>query len=303
MTFSVIGFDPRDGSLGFASQSHFFGVGSVVGRAEAGVGTVVSQAFANTDWPHLGLGLLREGGSPDEVVRLLVAGDDLAEHRQLLVMDATGRSAAHHGRACAPAVSSAADATSVAGGNMLASAEVAPALLLGDPAGPDAPPLAHRLVAALRAGEDAGGDVRGSQSAVVSVVSGRRTATPWREVLADLRVDDHPDPVAELERMLPLHEGFGAVGAALFAAPLVIGARAAVDPAQAVAMLDRLAAAEDLLGDNREAALWRAVVALRAGRTTLGREVLTALLRERPALGGFVDGLVEVGILDAADLR
>ncbi|XBB66949.1 DUF1028 domain-containing protein [Nocardioides sp. WV_118_6] len=300
MTFSVIGFDPRDGSLGFASQSHFFGVGSVVGRAEAGVGAVVSQAFANTDWPHLGLGLLREGGSPDEVVRLLVAGDELAEHRQLLVMDATGRSAAHHGRACAPVVSTAADATSVAGGNMLASADVAPALLLGAPGGPS---LARQLVAALRAGEDAGGDVRGSQSAVVTVVSGRRTATPWREVLADLRVDDHPDPVAELERMLPLHEGFGAVGAALFAAPLVIGARAAVDPAQADAMLDRLAAAEDLLGDNREAALWRAVVALRAGRTSLGREVLPALLRERPALGGFVDGLVEVGILDAADLR
>lgn len=300
MTFSVIGFDARDGSLGFASQSHFFGVGSVVGRAEAGVGAVVSQAFANTDWPHLGLGLLREGGSPDEVVRLLVAGDELAEHRQLLVMDATGRSAAHHGRACAPVVSTAADATSVAGGNMLASADVAPALLLGAPGGPS---LARQLVAALRAGEDAGGDVRGSQSAVVTVVSGRRTATPWREVHADLRVDDHPDPVAELERMLPLHEGFGAVGAALFAAPLVIGARAAVDPAQADAMLHRLAAAEDLLGDNREAALWRAVVALRAGRTSLGREVLTALLRERPALGGFVDGLVEVGILDAADLR
>lgn len=302
MTFSVIGFDPRDGSLGFASQSHFFGVGAVVGRAEAGVGAVVSQAFANTDWPHLGLGLLREGGSPDEVVRLLVAGDALAEHRQLLVMDATGRSAAHHGRACAPAVSSAADATSVAGGNMLASVGVAPALLLGE-AEPGDPPLVRRLVAALRAGEDAGGDVRGSQSAVVTVVSGRRTATPWREVLADLRVDDHPDPVAELERMLPVHEGFGAVGAALFAAPLVIGPRAAIDPAQAAAMLDRLAAAEGLLGDNREAALWRAVVALRAGRTMLGRDVVADVLRDRPALGGFVDGLVEVGVLDPEDLR
>ncbi|KAB2812667.1 DUF1028 domain-containing protein [Pimelobacter simplex] len=302
MTFSVLGFDPRDGSLGFASQSHFFGVGAVVGRAEAGVGAVVSQAFANTDWPHLGLGLLREGGSPDEVVRLLVAGDDLAAHRQLLVLDATGRSAAHHGGACAPAVSSAADATSVAGGNMLASAAVAPALLLGTPA-PDDPPLARRLVAALRAGEDAGGDVRGSQSAVVTVVSGRRTATPWREVLADLRVDDHPDPVAELARMLPIHEGFGAVGAALFAAPLVIGTRSAIDPVQADAMLDRLAAAEALLGGNREAALWRAVVALRAGRTALGREVLAGLLRDRPALGDFVDGLVQVGVLAAEDLR
>lgn len=302
MTFSVLGFDPRDGSLGFASQSHFFGVGAVVGRAEAGVGAVVSQAFANTDWPHLGLGLLREGGSPDEVVRLLVAGDDLAAHRQLLVLDATGRSAAHHGGACAPAVSSAAGATSVAGGNMLASAAVAPALLLGTPA-PDDPPLARRLVAALRAGEDAGGDVRGSQSAVVTVVSGRRTATPWREVLADLRVDDHPDPVAELARMLPIHEGFGAVGAALFAAPLVIGTRSAIDPVQADAMLDRLAAAEALLGGNREAALWRAVVALRAGRTALGREVLAGLLRDRPALGDFVDGLVQVGVLAAEDLR
>ncbi|MDQ6522604.1 DUF1028 domain-containing protein [Nocardioides sp. LHD-245] len=294
MTFSVIGFDPRDGSLGYAVQSHFLAVGSVVARAEAGVGVVVSQAFANTDWPHLGIELLRQGRAPDQVVRSLVAADPLAEYRQLLVMDGSGRSAEHHGHACAPEVSRALDATSCAAGNMLASDAVAPAMLLD---GPTDQPLVRRLVASLRAAEAAGGDARGSQSAAVTVVSGRRTETPWREVLADLRVDDHPDPVAELERLLPIQEGFAAVGAALFAAPLVIGARTDIDTGRAAAMIERLGAAAALLGDNREADLWRAVVALRSGRTELGRAAMSELVRDRPGLAGFVRGLADVGIL------
>lgn len=223
MTFSIIGIDRATGALGFASQSHFFGVGSVVGRAEAGTGVVVSQAFANIDWPHLGLDRLRTGQAPAQIVAELVAADPLAGYRQLLVMNAAGEHAAHTGVRCAPETSGAAGPDTLAAGNMLAAGDVADAMVAAE--AESTGPLGHRLVRALAAAETAGGDARGSQSACLTVVGGERSATPWREVLADIRVDDHPDPIGELNRLLPVQEAFGVIGATLFAPPLVIGDR------------------------------------------------------------------------------
>ncbi|MGH3240610.1 MAG: DUF1028 domain-containing protein, partial [Spirillospora sp.] len=157
-------------------------------------------------------------------------------------------------------------------------------------------PLTRRLVRALAAAEAAGGDARGSQSACVTVVSGERSATPWREVLADVRVDDHPDPVGELERLLPVQEAFGLVGATLFAPPLVIGDRSGIETG-ADAASAALAEAAGKLGANREADLWRAVVLLRSGAADEGTRLLDELTAARPGLAGFVAGLARVGIL------
>jgi len=292
VTFSIIARDERDGSLGFASQSHFFGVGSVVGRAEAGVGVVVSQAFANTDWPHLGIARLRDGEEPQAIVEALVADDPLADHRQLMVMNADGRHASYTGARCAPETSVASGAGICAAGNMLAAGDVADAMV----AVPGDGPLSHRLVGALALAEQAGGDARGSQSAVVQVVGSSRTTTPWRDVLVDVRVDDHADPVGELARLLPIQEAFGVVGATLFAPPLVIGAADGLDAIADAAIAD-LAEAATKLGANREADLWRAVVSIRAGRLDEGWSLLAELGAERRELVGFVDGLRAVGIL------
>ncbi|TYB46351.1 DUF1028 domain-containing protein [Actinomadura chibensis] len=294
MTFSIIGMDPATGHLGFASQSHFFGVGAVVGRAEAGVGAVVSQAFANTDWPHLGLDGLRAGQAPAEIVAELVAADPLADYRQLLVMDAAGEHAAHTGGRCAPETGGAAGPDVIAAGNMLAAGDVADAMVAA--AAEASAPLAHRLVRALAAAEAAGGDARGSQSACVTVVGGERSATPWREVLVDVRVDDHPDPVGELARLLPVQEAFGVVGATLFAPPLVIGDPTGIEDG-AEAATAALAGAAGKLGANREADLWRAVVLIRSGAAEEGARLLDELTAARPALAGFVAGLARVGIL------
>jgi uncharacterized Ntn-hydrolase superfamily protein len=299
MTFSIVGFDPVDGSLGLASQSHFFGVGSVVGSAEAGVGAVVSQAFANTDWSHLALQMLRDGATPAVVVRDLVNADPQREYRQLVVMDSAGEHASHTGSRCVPSTSSATGTFVVAAGNMLASDSVSLEMIKAYRGA--GPALTDKLVAALAAGEGAGGDARGSQSACVKVVSGQRSDRPWKQVLLDLRVDDHPDPVRELQRILPIHGGFGAVGAALFGPPLVIGDAGAIDPTAAAAAVARLEEAAPSLGTNREADLWRSVILIRSGQVETGTQLLNELIDERPALRGFADGLVDVGILP--DLR
>ncbi|MYS84921.1 DUF1028 domain-containing protein [Embleya scabrispora] len=303
MTYSIVSFHPHDGSLGFAAQSHFFAVGSVVGDAEAGVGVVVSQAFANTDWPHEGLSLLRAGATPDDVLATLIAGDPLADYRQAIVMDATGAYACFTGGGCAPHTGVARGQGVAAVGNMLASDDVCRAMVAahGDSASGSA--HASRLVSALLAGEDAGGDARGSQSAVVKVVDGVRGERPWRHVLADIRVDDHADPVGELRRLLPIHEGFRTIGAALFAPPLVIGDASGIAAAEAREMVRALAAAAAGLGGNPEADLWRAVILLRSGEVDAGGALLAELGAARPHLGEFARGLERVGILPKSEVR
>ncbi|MFI6585247.1 DUF1028 domain-containing protein [Embleya sp. NPDC050493] len=312
MTYSIVSFHPHDGSLGFAAQSHFFAVGSVVGDAEAGVGVVVSQAFANTDWPHEGLSLLRAGATPDDVLEALIAGDPLADYRQAIVMDATGAYACFTGGSCAPHTGVARGEGVAAAGNMLASDEVCRAMVAahdghgepGDHGDPEsASTHARRLVRALLAGERAGGDARGSQSAVVKVVDGVRGERPWRHVLADIRVDDHADPVRELRRLLPVHEGFRTIGAALFAPPLVIGDPSGIAAADAREMVEALTAAAAGLGGNSEADLWRAVILLRCGEFDAGGTLLAELTSARPQLREFARGLERVGILPRAEVR
>ncbi|RBQ14948.1 DUF1028 domain-containing protein [Spongiactinospora rosea] len=302
MTFSILSHDPRDGSIGLASQSHFFGVGSVVGTAEPGVGAVVSQAFANTDWPPAALAALRAGRTPQDIVDELVQGDPWAAYRQVAVMDATGRHATFTGGRCVPQTGTATGPGVVAVGNMLADPGVCAAMVAAHDASPG--PAERRLVAALAAGERAGGDARGSQSAYLRVVGGARTDRPWREVRADIRVDDAPDPIGELARLLPIQHGFRAVGATLFTPGVVIGTPGELDPATDPAgFVDLLTEAVPDLGDNREAALWRAVVLLRFNEPERGGRELAALLADRPSLGPFVRALAEVGILAAADVQ
>ncbi|WP_331771814.1 DUF1028 domain-containing protein (plasmid) [Embleya sp. NBC_00888] len=302
MTYSIVSFDPHDGSLGFAAQSHFFAVGSVVGDAEAGVGVVVSQAFANTDWPHEGLAMLRAGAAPDDVLATLTASDPLADYRQAIVMDAGGGYACFTGDRCAPHAGVARGEGVAVAGNMLASDGVCAAVLT---AAHHDPGTAHarRLVSALQAGERAGGDARGSQSAVLKVVNGVRGERPWRHVLADIRVDDHADPVGELRRLLPVHEGFRAIGAALFAPPLVIGDASRITAADARAMVEALAGVAPGLGANREADLWRAVILLRCGESAAGGALLAELTADRPQLGEFARGLQRIGILPTVEVR
>jgi uncharacterized Ntn-hydrolase superfamily protein len=194
MTWSIIARDPATGDLAIAVATKFFAVGSRVPFIAAGVGAVATQALVNPFYGVNGLKYLREGQTPDETVAHLTAADAGRDHRQLHIMDASGRIAAHTGTACVDWCGhTTGDGFSIAG-NMLAGPEVIEATADAYMKAA-ANPFPRRLIAAMRAGEAAGGDKRGKQSAAL-VIHGKEQ---WSDL--DLRVDDHIDPLAELERL------------------------------------------------------------------------------------------------------
>jgi len=194
MTWSIIAKDNATGQFAIAVATRFFAVGARVPHIAARIGAIATQALINPYYGIDGLKLLREGRAPGEIVELLIASDAGRESRQLHIMDASGRVAAYTGKECVDWCGHVeGDGFSIAG-NMLAGAGV-----LDDTAkayvANDSMPFARRLIAAMRAGEAAGGDKRGRQSAALLIYGEEE----WSNL--DLRVDDHADPLAELERL------------------------------------------------------------------------------------------------------
>jgi len=194
MTWSIIAKDNATGQFAIAVATRFFAVGARVPHIAARIGAIATQALINPYYGIDGLKLLREGRAPGEIVELLIASDAGRESRQLHIMDASGRVAAYTGKECVDWCGHVeGDGFSIAG-NMLAGAGV-----LDDTAkayvANESMPFARRLIAAMRAGEAAGGDKRGRQSAALLIYGEEE----WSNL--DLRVDDHADPLAELERL------------------------------------------------------------------------------------------------------
>jgi len=194
MTWSIIARDTATGQIGIAVATRFFAVGARVPHIAAGLGGIATQALVNPYYGIDGIRMLREGGSPQEIVNRLTGTDDGRESRQLHILDAAGRIAAFTGKDCVDWCGHlAGDGFSIAG-NMLAGADVleetAKTYLAGE-----SMPFARRLIAAMRAGEAAGGDKRGKQSAALLI----HEREEWSAL--DLRVDDYDDPLAELERL------------------------------------------------------------------------------------------------------
>jgi uncharacterized Ntn-hydrolase superfamily protein len=194
MTWSIIARDNATGQIGIAVATRFFAVGARVPHIAAGIGGIATQALVNPYYGIDGVKLLREGRSPREIIDTLIAADDGRESRQLHIMDASGRIASHTGSECIDWCGHIAGNGFSIAGNMLAGAGVLDdtAKALGDNA---TLPFAQRLIAAMRAGEAAGGDKRGKQSAALLIHGDEE----WSAL--DLRVDDHADPLAELERL------------------------------------------------------------------------------------------------------
>jgi uncharacterized Ntn-hydrolase superfamily protein len=205
MTYSIVARDPQTGDLGVAVQSHWFAAG-IVCWAEAGVGAVATQASALIDHGPLGLDLMRSGKSAPEALGERLAADDERAHRQVAALDAAGRVAVHTGESCIPEAGHRTGEGFGCQANMMRRDTVWDAMTVafestsGD--------LADRFLAALEAAESEGGDIRGKQAARILIVRGRRTEKPWEDVLVDLRVDDHPEPLPELARLLRLKRAY-----------------------------------------------------------------------------------------------
>ena len=207
MTFSIVARDPATGQLGVAVATCALAVGRAAPWARAGVGVVATQALSQRGYGPRLLDRLAAGDAAEQALDRLLAEDQDADQRQVAVVGPAGAPAAWTGVGCLSACGHRTGADSSAQGNMLASRSVVPSVAEGyAEASGD---LAARLVGALRAGDTAGGDLRGRQSAALIVVSGNRDdEAPWDGVLVDLRVDDAADPVGELERLLRLQRAY-----------------------------------------------------------------------------------------------
>ena len=194
MTWSIIVREPRSGKFGIAVATKFFAVGALVPYIAPGVGAVATQALVNPYLGMNGLELLRAGHGAAETLDTLIADDAGRDHRQVHVMDRNGNVAAHTGKSCGSWCGHCCGADFSIAGNLLAGPQVLEETSAAYQAA-HALPLARRLIAALRAGEAGGGDKRGKQSAAL-LIHGEED---WPDL--DLRVDDHPDPLAELERL------------------------------------------------------------------------------------------------------
>lgn len=205
-TFSIVARDSATGDVGVAVQSHWFSVGNVVSWAEAGVGAVATQSLVNVSFGPRALDLLKEGYSPQEALDRLIEDDEGRAFRQVAIIDVSGRVAVYTGEKCI------ADAGHIKGdqysvqANMMLNDEVWPAMSKAYENAEG--PLAERMVAALQAAQDAGGDIRGQQSAAILVVKGTSTGKKWEDRKVDLRVDDHPEAVKEIARLLKVHRAY-----------------------------------------------------------------------------------------------
>jgi uncharacterized Ntn-hydrolase superfamily protein len=206
-TYSIVGCDLGAGEWGVAVQSKFLAVGAVVPLAEAGVGAVATQASANTRYGPDGLALLRQGFSAQETVGHLVGADDNRDARQVGVVDSRGGSASYTGSDCLEWAGGRIGSSYAAQGNILVSEATVDALA-STYEGAEGGPLAERLLDALAAGQAAGGDSRGQQSAALLVVREGGGYAGLSDRLIDLRVDDHERPIEELRRLYELHQVF-----------------------------------------------------------------------------------------------
>ena len=211
MTFSIVARSADGESWGVAVASKYLAVGSAVPAAAAGVGAVATQAMANTTYKAAALASLRDGAAADQVVQRLVAEDDGRDQRQVGIVDREGRAATYTGQACPDYAGGLTGDGFAVLGNILESEAVLTAMRAAFVAS-DAPALlAERLMSALRAGQDAGGDARGQQSAALLVVKDGAGPLGLGDLEVELRVEDHPTPIDELDRLLQVHRRLHAV--------------------------------------------------------------------------------------------
>src|SRR5688572_2167764 len=253
-TYSIVARDPNTGELGVAVQSHWFSVGPIVAWAEAGVGAVATQSFVDPSYGKNGLDLMRAGKSAPDTLKELLAKDEGREVRQVAMIDAQGRVEAWTGKNDIQAAGHIVGTNFSVQANLMLNDKVWPAMAQafqntkGD--------LADRMLAALDAAQAAGGDIRGRQSAALIVVTGKPTGQAWKDRTFDLRVDDSPEPLRELRRLVKLQRAYNHMNAGDLA----------VEKKDNEGALREYSAAEKLVPNNAEMIYWHAVALVNMGR-------------------------------------
>jgi len=276
-----------------AVQSHWFSVGPIVPWAEAGVGAVATQSLVDPSYGPLGLALMRTGRSAPNALKSLLAGDEGRAVRQVAMIDAAGRVATHTGDRCIAAAGHITDDEhqfSVQA-NLMLGEEVWPAMAkayretTGD--------LADRMLAALQAAQDVGGDIRGKQSAAIVIVAAESTGKPWVDRTFDLRIEDHPTPIKELKRLVRLQRAYLHMNAG----------DVAMEHGNFKQASQEYAAAETLAPEIVEIPFWHAVTLAGSEEVSKALPIFRRVFAREPVWADLVPRLVPSGLLpDDPDL-
>ncbi len=286
-TYSIVARDTKTGELGVAVQSHWFSVGSVVPWAEAGVGAVATQSLVDPAYGPLGLEFMRLGRSAPDALKAVLASDAGRDVRQVAMIDASGQVSTHTGSKCIAEAGHIIDADlqfSVQA-NLMANDQVWPAMAKayresdGD--------LASRMVAALEAAQDAGGDIRGKQSAALIVVAGKPSGKPWADRLFDIRIEDHPRPIQELKRLVQLQRAYRHMNAGDLA----------IEHGQFDVATREYAAAVKLAPHIVEIPFWQAVTLASSDQLDDALPIFREVFEREPVWAKLVPKLVASGLL------
>jgi uncharacterized Ntn-hydrolase superfamily protein len=286
-TYSIVARDSVTGDMGVAVQSHWFSVGPVVPWARAGVGAVATQSLVLMSYGPLGLDLMEEGMGAAEALGKLVEEDAHSAVRQVAMVDVEGRAAAHTGDSCIAYASHHTGSGYSVQANMMLTDQVVPAMAKAyETAQGD---LADRMLAALDAAQQAGGDIRGSQSAAILVVRGVASDEPWSDVVMDLRVEDNPRPLAELARLVKLQRAYEYEN---------LGDEAMAEGDLKDAM-EAYGEAARLAPDNLELAFWQGVSLVNVGRDDEGVKILKSVVERDANWKELLKRLPGAGLLSA----
>jgi uncharacterized Ntn-hydrolase superfamily protein len=319
-TFSIVARDATTGEIGVAVQSHWFAVGQIVPWAEAGVGAVATQSFVDPSYGKLGLDLLRSGKSAPSALRALLAGDASCEVRQVAMIDTKGDVAsftgAHDivaagsiagGGVGAPVACVSAGGTIFVGrdfavqANLMATDKVWPAMAKAfESAKGD---LAERILAALDAAQSVGGDIRGKQSAALIIVNAKSTGRAWQDRSFDLRVDDAPEPLAELRRLVALQRAYNHMNAGDLAVEMKDNAAALAEYSAA----EKIASSTKGVPQSRYAEMiyWHAVALVNMKRMDEALLLFARVFAMEPSWRELTPRLPNAGLLpdDAAVIK
>ena len=247
-TYSIVARDPETGEMGVAVQSHWFSVGSVVSWGESGVGVVATQSFVNKSFGLRGLNLLKEGNSPQEAIDILLSDDEGKDARQVAILDVKGRVATYTGSKCIKYAGHITGENFSVQANLMFTDKVWPAMAESFKQSKNLP-LPERLIKSLKAAESVGGDIRGKQSAALLVVAGTTQENKWDDPLIDLRVEDHIEPLKEIERLLKVWRAYEHMN----------NGDIATEQGDMGKALEEYKAAQNIYPNNLEMTFWTAV--------------------------------------------
>lgn len=290
-TYSIVARDPDTGEMGVAVQSHWFSVGSIVSWGEAGVGVVATQSFVNPSFGIRGLELLKSGKSPQEAVDELISSDEGRDVRQLAILDSKGRSASYTGKNCIQEAGNIAKENYSVQANMMLTDKVWSAMskAFEESEGP----LAERMITALEAAQKEGGDIRGKQSASLLIVKGESSGKIWEDRYIDLRVEDNPEPVEELKRLLKVFRAYEHMNKGDYA----------VEKNDMELAKKEYSAAEEMFPENLEMKYWHAITLVNNGKFEDALPMLKEVFSKDTNWKTLTERLPKSGLLKEEDLR